>query len=114
MKWIHRHNRCIGVTVFRFGKTQLELWFCPGGEQIEPHFHQDIDSTLIMLGGELEGNINGRVGRTGWYDFLRRFHIPAGTVHSAKVTGWFCLFANLERWSGQPSSAAVDFQTHDS
>jgi len=109
MKWMHRHNGCIGFTLFRFGRKQLELWYAPKGEEIEPHIHKKIDSTLIILGGEMEGNIAGHKGKTGWYDFLRRFKIPAGTVHSAKVTGRFCLFLNYEKWTGKPSSAAKDF-----
>lgn len=108
---IHRHNRCIGLILIRIGTRQLELWFCPRGEVIEPHSHPHIDSTLIILGGEMDGDINGRRGKTGWYDFLRRFKIPAGTVHSAVVTGRFCLFANYERWVGKPTSAAIDFET---
>lgn len=106
---MHRHNGCIGFTLFRFGKKQAELWYCPKGEIIEPHVHHHIHSTLIMLGGEMEGWIGERHGKTGWYDFLRRFHIPAGTIHSAKVAGRFCLFANYEVWTGKPSSAAKDF-----
>lgn len=84
------------------------MW-CPRGEEIEAHVHHHIHSTLIILGGEMEGWIGERHGKTGWYDFLRRFHIPAGTVHRAKVTGKFFLFANYEKWDGKPSSAAVDF-----
>lgn len=109
MKWMHRHNGCIGLTLFRFGRKQLEVWYAPKGEEIEPHVHKKIDSTLIILGGEMEGNIDGRIGKTGWYDFLRRFNIPSGTIHSAKVTGRFCLFLNYEKWTGKPSSAAIDF-----
>lgn len=109
MKWMHRHNGCIGFTLFRFGKRQLELWYCPKDETIEAHVHDHIHSTLIILGGEMEGWIGERHGKTGWYDFMRRFHIPAGTVHRAKVTGRFCLFANYEVWTGTPTSAAVDF-----
>lgn len=106
---IHRHNGCIGITLFRIGRRQLEVFWCPSGEVIEPHFHKHVDSTLIMLGGELEGKIGDRTGRTGWYNMFRCFHIPAGTVHCATVTGRFCLFANYEKWVGNPTSAAVDF-----
>ncbi len=120
---IHRHNGCIAITLFRFGRRQLELVYCPAGEVIEPHVHQHIDSTLVMLGGEIKGGIapfldglamdwdHWRHGKTGWYDFGRRFKIPAGTLHYAKVTGRFCLFLNYEKWDSKPTSAAVDFIT---
>lgn len=106
---INRHNGCIGITLFRIGRRQLEIFYCPKGEVIEPHVHRNINSTLIMLGGGLDGKIGDRSGKTGWHDFLRRFHIPAGTVHSATVIGRFCLFANYEKWNGNPTSAATDF-----
>lgn len=106
----HRHNGCIGFILFRAGKRQCELWYCRHGEEIEPHVHQKIDSTLVILGGGMDGRIGGRRGIVGWQDFLRRFHIPAGTVHSAKITGRFCLFLNFERWTGNPTSAAIDFR----
>lgn len=110
MRFVHRHNGCVAFVVFRFRRCQVELVWCPRGEVIEPHVHHKIDSTLIILGGEMDGRIGeGRRGRTGWYDFGRRFHIPAGTVHDTTVTGRFCLFANVERWTGDPTSAAVDF-----
>ncbi len=114
---IHRHNGCIAITLFRFGRRQLELVYCPAGEVIEPHVHQHVDSTLVMLGGEIEGGIifspfgGWKIGRTGWYDFGRRFDIPAGVYHYAKVTGRFCLFLNYEKWDSKPTSAAVDFIT---
>lgn len=110
MELIHRHNRCRGITLFRFGQRLVELWYCPKGEIIEPHSHEHFNSTLIMLGGEIEGTIGFRTGRTGWYDFGRRFFIPAGTCHQAKVVGNFCVFLNYERWwDVKPTSAAIDF-----
>lgn len=57
----------------------------------------------------MNGGIASRYGRTGWYDFGRRFKIPAGTIHGAYIIGRFCLFLNWEKWTGKPTSAAVDF-----
>lgn len=111
MSWFHRHNRCFGLVLFRVGRYQAELFYCPHGEEIEPHIHQKVDSTLVILGGGMDGRIGERHGIVGWQDFLRRFHVPAGTVHSAKITGWFCLFLNFERWTGTPTSAAIDFKS---
>lgn len=110
-RWIHRHNRCLCITILRLGRRQVELVFAPHGEVIEPHVHQQADCTLVILGGEMEGTIADRKGKTGWYDFLRRFKIPAGVTHSATVTGRFVLFANFERWLTDPTSAAIDFKS---
>lgn len=97
--------------MFRWGRRKLELWFIPAVHFIPPHVHQHIDSTLIFIAGSMLGEIAGRRGLVGGRrDFLRRFKIPAGTVHSAR-THSFTLFANWERWKdGVPmTSAATDF-----
>lgn len=111
---IYRYRHCVGITLFRLGRRKLEVWFCPGGEVIEPHSHPHIDSRLIIIAGSMTGEIGDRKGRTGWWDFLRAFVIPAGTIHGATITGRFCVFANLETWeSGYDiTSAAVDFERH--
>lgn len=111
MSIFRRHNRVRGVRIWKWGTFQIEVWFCPKEEFIEPHVHQRIDSTLVLLAGEMLGTIRDK---TGWVrcpeDRFRKFHVPAGTVHSAKI-GRFCVFANIERWgwTGDVTSAADDF-----
>lgn len=102
---IRRHGNAIGFRLFRRKFTQLELWIAWG--DIEPHIHQHIDSTIIFLFGSMVGRIQERVGILTWRDIFRRFHVPAGVVHEAK-TG-FVVFANLERWTSDVTSAAEDF-----
>jgi hypothetical protein len=109
MNIINKHSGCTAIVLFRLGSRQLELVWCPGGAIIENHVHANIDGTMIFLAGELHGNIAGNYGKTGWYDFGRRFSVPHGTVHGAKITGRFCLFLNWEKWTGKPTSAAIDF-----
>jgi hypothetical protein len=111
MSLINRHNGCIAITLFKFGNKQLELVYCPKGEVIEPHVHEHIDGTMIMLGGEAFGTIGDQSGFTGWYDIGRRFKVPRNCSHHATVTGRFFLFLNYEKWTGQtPTSAAIDFK----
>lgn len=106
---IHRHNRCVGITVFKFGKRQIELWFVPRLEKIEPHFHKHCDSVIIPILGSMVGCIGNKSGKTGWWDLGRRFHIPAYVFHSATTAKSFCLFLNFEKWDTQPTSASIDF-----
>lgn len=106
----HRRNNCRGITVFRWGKRQLELWFCPGGEVIEPHVHLNCNSKLIILAGAMDGRIGEARGWVDAYeDRFRVFDVPAGTVHAATV-GRFCIFANWETWIAPVTSAATDFK----
>lgn len=106
---IHRHQRCIGLTLFRWGKRQCELWFVPKGEFIEPHSHPSMDGTVVFLYGRMLGDIGGKVGWVTGKDFLRCFNISAGVTHSA-ATSTFTMFLNIENWITRPSSAAIDFR----
>jgi len=107
---INRHNRCIGLTLFRFRRRKLELWFCPSYEIIPDHVHEHIDSTIIMLAGGMWGRIGTRSRYVGWLDMFRSFSIPKGVSHSA-ITGAFAVFANWEKWdTDDVTSAAKDFK----
>jgi len=109
MGLIHRHNRCLGLKLFRYRKTQIEIWFCPKGEQIEPHTHLEADITIVPLAGRMAGRIGERCGIAGWSDIFRRFCVPRGTVHSARMLSP-CIFMGIERWNTDLiSSAATDF-----
>lgn len=106
---IKRHNGCRGLTLWRWGRFQIELWFAPKGEVIEPHIHSRIDSSIVFLVGSMVGTIGGKTGLLEWpADCFRRFNVPAGVKHSATITA-FCMFANVERWKGDVTSAADDF-----
>lgn len=108
---IQRHNRCWGLTLWRWKNKQVELWFCPKGETIVDHFHENIDSKIIYLGGKMDGHIAHEHKQFGWRDIFRMFCIPKGTVHGAKVTGLFAVFANVETWTDKAvTSAARDFK----
>lgn len=108
---IHRHNRCWGISLFRWGKYQIEFWFCPKGETIEDHSHDKIDSKIVFLGGQMDGHIAYKHKLFSWRDVFRRFTIPRGTVHGAKVTGLCAMFANVETWPDKTiTSAASDFK----
>lgn len=104
-----RHNRCRGFRLWKWGNFQIELWFCPRGEHIEPHVHEHIDSKIIFLAGSMKGRIADRSGLVSWpRHMFSSWRVPKGVMHSARV-GAFCVFANLERWDGPPTSAAEDF-----
>lgn len=106
---IVRFQRCIGIKLFRLFRWQLEVWFCPKGEVIPLHTHEQCDSRITHWYGNVEWMLGNR-RRTlcnrnlGWTR-----SVPAGHVHGAKCHT-FAVFSNLEMWRGKPSSAAVDFQ----
>lgn len=104
---IHRYKRCVGITLFRWRQRQLEVWFCPRCEDIEPHCHPNIDSLIRLLWGTMKGTIGDK---RGWVDFWRPYSIPAGVMHAAEIHS-FTIFVNWEKWRNDipVSSAAVDF-----
>lgn len=106
---IHRHNRCLGLTLFRWGRRQVEIWFCPKGEIIERHSHAKIDSRIILMCGRMFGDIGTRYGHPRKF---KSYLIPAGTGHGAKVERR-CIFLNIETWKPRASvtSAAIDFES---
>ena len=103
---IHRRGKSIGVTLFKWNRCQVELWLCLGC--VEPHVHKQIDSTILWLGGSMLGTIGERSKELCWRQIFHRYSVPAGTSHSAQVHS-FGLFANIELWSSEPTSAAIDF-----
>jgi len=104
---VRRHNRCVGLTLFRWGRKKLEIWFCPRNEEIEPHRHEHIDSMIYLLAGRMHGRI---AEVRGLVELWRGYPVPAGTVHTA-TTDSPCIFANWETWIGDVpvTSAAEDF-----
>lgn len=106
---ISRFQRCIGLRLLRLGRWQVELWWCPRREVIPEHTHLQFDGMLVFLGGRMRWSMAGRERSVGWRDLLRAWRVPAGIPHAARVTGRFGLFLNIEHWSGDPTSAAIDF-----
>lgn len=102
---ISRFQKCIGLTLWRWNRFQVELWFCPKGERIPDHCHSNIDSTIVHLFGSCFGHINNDFRTI--LGLPKSWNIPAGVVHGAVVGGCW-VFLNVERWNGNPTSAAKD------
>ena len=102
---------CHGITLALPGPWQLEIWFCPRGSLISMHVHRHVESVLVFLGGRMWWSMGERRGRLfRWRDFGRAFRVGANVPHGAYTKGWFGLFANLERWHGPKTSAAIDLE----
>lgn len=102
---MRKHNRCRGIRLWKWNNFQIEVWFCPVDEHIEPHFHGHIDSRIYLLFGRMIGVIDHT---RGLVKLWRGYAVPHCTTHSA-VMSTFCIFANVERWHGKPTSASEDF-----
>jgi hypothetical protein len=89
-------------------RWQLEVWFCPAGELIPAHSHSQFDSRIIHILGTMRWMMGGKSKHVTSYHCGWSKPVPAGVQHSAIALS-FSVFANLERWSGNPTSAAIDF-----
>lgn len=113
---LERHGRCRGIRI-TIRAFQVEVWVCPVGTKIEPHFHQTINSRIIQLWGRALWMV-GDKSREVFGPFRKRESngsitwatawIPAGVKHSAYARS-FCAFLNFERCLDGPVSASKDF-----
>jgi quercetin dioxygenase-like cupin family protein len=112
---LHRHKDCRGITLLRHGRINIELWYVPAGQNIEPHSHKNFSSSIfILLGKGLSCKIKeGVVKKTN--EVRRLFSFSRDTVH------WFeseskripTIFINVEKWNGEPTSACKDFVKYE-
>lgn len=49
---IHHKDSCWGITLFRFGRRKLELWFVPKNYACVEHTHKDSDGEFFVLYGK--------------------------------------------------------------
>lgn len=51
MSWftIHRYGPCIGITLFRFRRRQVELWWAPTDYATPEHSHENSDGEFLIL-----------------------------------------------------------------
>lgn len=114
--FINRHERCVGIRLWKSSRRFIQLWFCPSGYEIQQHSHPDEEIELRYLFGKsifyrLKGK-NVESFRPRWYHFGRSFTIPAGVVHWFKVSTWPLVFINSATFPKgvTPRSAAIDYK----
>lgn len=132
MSIINRHERCVGVTLFRGKKHNVEIWYCPRGYEVKPHSHNDQHIELMYLFGKTTfhrqtfGQLSGKPGDTfrrlfvtkeeftpTWKHVLKKFTIKPGQRHWFTVSSLPLIFINFATFidGKRPVSAAIDFHT---
>lgn len=120
-----RYGPCIGLTVFRWFRWKLELWFAPAAYSPPEHTHEKSDGEFFVLFGrgrkiyrkaDVPG-YGGLVTTKQEYELTGRtyfkwFSVRAGTPHGFSEGKtpmiWFC----FETWKRgvKPTSVAEDFK----
>jgi len=122
LKIIDRHEGCVGIRLYRFGRKSAQIWFCPAGYKIERHSHEEQDIELMFFCGDAKffrlvkhdsvWNREETKEVKGLGNPFKTFTIPAGTIHWFEVSTKPLVFINFSTWNQGiiPSSAAIDFK----
>jgi len=119
MKLINRYGPCIGISLFRFRRTNYELWWCPAAYEIPEHCHPNQHIELRLIFGRTE--FFRRSSKSGAFesapaqfpaDCGRVYSVPAGYFHKFNTGKCPLVFINKEQWleGVEITSAATDFR----
>lgn len=104
----HLFKKTFGLTLFRYSKTQIEIWYVLPSHTIPSHFHECIDSTIIHLFGSCIFWRNTDFLRLKIFSW-RKIKIPRFVVHSAVAGKCGIIFINVEKvYDNSKLSAAQD------
>ncbi len=126
LPFINTYGPCVGITLLRFGRRKIEIFFCPKGYTIPRHSHNDESIELAFLYGHATFYRkvwkNGSLFHDGYYviesrevngvgSLIKTFSIPAGTLHWFSVSDKTLVFINYSHWlpGTKVTSAATDF-----
>lgn len=115
---INRYKQCVGITLFRWFRYKVELWFCPKGFKIKEHCHPSQDIELIFIKGSAvfhrrllcTDTIDSK--EVNWWDQFIKFTVKSYHSHWFEVSDKMLVFLNIEKWheGEKVTSAAKDFQ----
>jgi hypothetical protein len=118
MKLFNKHEKCFGISLWRFGNRTAELWFCPPSYQIEEHCHPNQDIELMFISGctvfKRRKSLNSEeegIAVCSPFDTFTKFTVSRGYYHHFSTGCNWLVFINFARWYTTPTSAAIDFST---
>lgn len=113
MSLFNKHEGCFGITLFRWVRTNIEIWYCPRGYTIKPHSHNEEDIELIYLFGRTKffRKIDNKTESATPTKPFTPFTVPAGCLHWFTVSSLPLIFINKATFleGFKPKSAAIDF-----
>jgi hypothetical protein len=120
-RWLLRHDRCVGLRLWQWNRTQWILWFAPKGAEIEDHVHLQLRARVKLLLGRMVWRCDA-MDEYDWCDMVAKtITAPARwmNIHCGQCHGATALTASVflvrETWigTGPMTSAARDFHpTH--
>lgn len=122
MSIINRHERCVGIRLWKSKTRFIQLWYCPRGYEVKPHSHNDQHIELMYLFGKTTFYRHGVISNPSGYiesfsprckHILKRFTVKTGQRHWFTVSSLPLVFINFATFvdGKRPVSAAEDFHT---
>lgn len=125
---IARYGPCIGITLFRFFRWKVELWYSPANYSTPEHTHENSDGEFLILygsGRKIYRKPFTNSFREDWcrcvtkqeYELTGRkyfkwFSVRAGTPHGFSCGATPMIWLCLEKWKPgkKVTSVATDFK----
>ena len=106
-----------GVTLYREGRYQAQLWLCPPDSEITDHAHPNARSIFGLLGGKVRFRRGGfHVGRSDtellWLGRagMLLHQVEPGVSHGATIKGGGAAFFSITEWlDDNPRSVHLDW-----
>lgn len=113
---INKHEKCIGIVLWKWKQKFIQLWYCPAMYQIKPHSHPEEDIKLMYIFGitvffrVVNEQIEYFVPRC--YHIFRSFSVKAGVTHWFSPSPLPLIFISFSTFKKgfTPKSAALDFK----
>lgn len=113
-----RYGPCWGLTLWRWGRRKVELWYAPANYETPEHRHDLSDSEFTILWARdrviyrvIDGMVQSyRANTPGVWG--RWLSVRAGTPHAFKAGATFMLWLVVQRWREgvKVTSVAEDFR----
>jgi hypothetical protein len=82
----------VGITLYRDGRFQVQIWTLPPDSIVTEHKHPEIDTWLVRVAGKIRLKINGRwiplhdMERTEWMGMRTwKMRVLPGDLHEVAV-----------------------------
>lgn len=109
-----------GVTLYRAGRFQVQLFIFPAGTIVPPHRHPNVDTIEVYVAGDYDFRVGGisaipmdhlhdyRNGVSRWWG--RGVRVKPHDTHDLEVFEGGACFLSFQHWlAGAPSSVGLDW-----
>ncbi len=110
---LKKYESCIGITLFKFRKICIEIWYFPSHYEITPHKHpRENIEVLYIFGSAVFYRISPETNekQSAKMNFIPRFlTVPAGWIHGFRVSKFPLIAINFAKFiDGDATSASED------